>query len=68
MSAPGPRFQAQHARAVRAEQRWAYGQRYKLAAPRQRLIPYLRQRELETIFRSRWGLTLPDDDAGRDDP
>lgn len=27
----------------------------------------LRMRDLATLFRSRWGMTLPDDDAGRDD-
>lgn len=33
--------------------------------PRQRLA--LRIRDLATLFRSRYGITLPDDDAGRDD-
>lgn len=30
-------------------------------------IVALRIADLSTIFRSRWGITLPDDDAGRDD-
>lgn len=27
----------------------------------------LRMRDLATLYRSRWGITLPDDDSGRDD-
>lgn len=35
------------------------------STPRQLLA--LRMRDLATLFRSRYGVTLPDDDAGRDD-
>jgi len=31
------------------------------------IIPRLRRKELQRLFTFRWGSTLPDDDAGRDD-
>jgi hypothetical protein len=41
------------------------------ANPRKRpprsIIPRLRRKELQRLFLFRWGPTLPDDDAGRDD-
>jgi hypothetical protein len=42
-----------------------YGRKRKRGTPRQ-IIP-LRLKDFATLFRSRYGITLPDDDAGRDD-
>jgi hypothetical protein len=35
--------------------------------PPRSIIPRLRRKELQRLFLFRWGPTLPDDDAGRDD-
>jgi hypothetical protein len=42
----------------------AYARRPK---PPRSIIPRLRRKELQRLFLFRWGPTLPDDDAGRDD-
>jgi hypothetical protein len=65
------RFDLQHRRAVRKERRWdarrkaAWGKSQPITG--NRLIALLRVSELSVVFKDRWGVTLPDDDAGRDD-
>jgi hypothetical protein len=61
------RFEQQHAHALALEERWSRKKRWLSFIPFDRRIAYFRLPELERIFASRYGLTLPDDDAGRGD-
>jgi hypothetical protein len=47
--------------------RYAWHARRQRKAPRRNLIARVRLRELERLFQRRYGHTLPNDDAGRDD-
>lgn len=60
------------ARVVRAKHqeiaiRYAWDARVKKRRRRPGVLMKVRLRELERLFAHRWGNTLPDDDAGRDD-
>jgi len=60
------------ARVVRAKHqeiaiRYAWDARVKKRRRRPGVLMRVRLRELERLFAHRWGNTLPDDDAGRDD-
>jgi len=59
-----PEQQAQHTD-IAHQYAWQAEQRRK--RDQRRPITAIRLRELERLFRHRYGMTLPDDDAGRDD-
>ena len=65
-----PTYNLKLVRGKRNEVRRRYNWQAKqnaLPIPRDRRLAWLRVAELERLFASRWGATLPNDDAGNDD-